>query len=183
MKNTRVARRYAQALMMTADSPKAIDEIAANLETIKNFYGEFRGLRLLIQSPVVSAQKKLAVMHELFGNRISKGTMSFLELLTEKKREGALPEIIEQFSALRDVKYGIVNVDVASAVEISAQQEKGLAEKLEQYTNKKVRVRFSLDKALQGGLVIKIGDTVLDASIKRQLELMREQFVHGHSLN
>ncbi|MBX2990744.1 MAG: F0F1 ATP synthase subunit delta [Bacteroidetes bacterium] len=183
MKNTRVARRYAQALMMTADSPKAIDGIAADLERVKAAFDGSRELRLFIDSPIVSAEKKLAILRELFSSRVGTTTMSFMDLLVEKQREGSLLEIIEQFNVLRDAKYGIINVDVASAVGISPQQEKHLSEKLEQYTKKKVRVRFSLDKALRGGLVVKIGDTVLDSSIKRQLELMREQFIHGHSLN
>ena len=183
MKNTRVARRYARALMMAVDSPKAIDEIAADLERMKSVFDGSRELRRFIDSPIVSAGKKLAILRELFAARIGATTMSFLALLTEKQREGSLPEIIEQYMVLRDVKYGIVNIDVSSAVEISPQQEKGLTKKLEHYTKKKVRIRFALDTALKGGLVVKIGDTVLDASVKRQLELMREQFVHGHTLN
>ena len=183
MKNLRVARRYAQAVMMTADSPKAIDEIAGDLDSIKKTLDASRGLRRLVASPIVSAEKKLGIFRELFAKHVSSTTMSFIELLIEKQREGSLSEVIEQYNALRDEKYGIINVDVSSAVEIAPEQEKSLAERLERYTRKKVRVRFSLDKSLKGGLVVKIGDTVLDSSIKRQLELMREQFVHGHVLN
>lgn len=183
MKNSRVARRYAHALMMTAESPKAIDEIAGDLESIKSVLAGSRELRRFIDSPIITAKKKLSILRELFSSRVSKITMSFLELLIEKRREGAILEVIEQYMTLRDSKYGIVNVDVSSAVEISPQQEKSLSEKLEQYTKKKVRVRFALDTALKGGLVVKIGDTVLDASVKRQLELMREQFMNGHALN
>ena len=183
MKNTRVARRYARALMMTADSPKAIDEIASDVESIKKILDGSRELRRFISSPIIRKGKKLTILRELFQSRVTPTTMSFIQLLVEKQREAALLEVIEQFFALRDARYGIVNVDVASAVEITHQQGKTLSEKLEQYTKKKVRVRFALDKALKGGLVVKIGDTVLDASIKRQLELLREQFVHGHALN
>lgn len=183
MKNLRVARRYAQALMLSADGPAAIDAIAGDLELLRKSLETSRELRRLIASPIVAAEKKLAVLRELFTKHIGGTTLSFIELLAQKQREAMLPEIIEQYHALRDERYGIVNVDVSSAVEITPQQEKSLADSLERYTKKKVRVRFSLDKALRGGLVVKIGDTVLDASIKRQLELMREQFVHGHALN
>lgn len=183
MKNSRVARRYAQALMMTADSPKAIDEIAGDLETIKKVFDGSRELRRFIDSPIISSEKKLSILRELFISRVSKKTMSFIELLIEKQREDSMLGIVEQYMVLRDAKYGIINVDVSSAVEITPQQGKNLSEKLGEYTKKKVRVRFALDTALKGGLVVKIGDTVLDASVKRQLELMREQFVHGHAMN
>jgi F-type H+-transporting ATPase subunit delta len=183
MKNSRVARRYAQALMMTADTPAEIDLIAGDLESLRNIVEGSRELRRFIESPILSVEKKRSVFRELFHARLSKTTMAFLELLVQKQREENLLGIIEQFLVLRDAKYGIVNVEVASAVEITTQQEKNLSEKLENYTRKKVRIRFSLDKALKGGLVVKIGDTVLDASIKRQLELMREQFAGGYAQN
>lgn len=182
MKNTRVARRYAQALMQSADSVQAIDLYANDLELIKKTIVGSRELRLFVNRPIVTAQKKMGVLRELFGSSISSATMSFLELLVEKQREEHLLEVIEQYFGLRDAKYGIVNVDVSSAVEITPQQEKSLSDKLEQYTKKKVRVRFALDTSLKGGLVVRIGDRVLDASVKRQLELMREQFAEGHAL-
>jgi F-type H+-transporting ATPase subunit delta len=169
--------------MLSADSVKAIDSYANDLELIKKTVAGSRELRLFIARPIVSAEKKMTVLRELFGSSINSATMSFIELLVEKQREEHLLEVIEQYFALRDTKYGIVNVDVSSAVEITPLQEKNLSEKLEQYTKKKVRVRFALDTALKGGLVVRIGDTVLDSSIKRQLELMREQFVEGHGLN
>jgi F-type H+-transporting ATPase subunit delta len=184
MKNARVARRYAQALMLSAESStNTIDAIAGDLEIVKRALDGSRDLQLLLTNPVVRAEKKIAVLREIFRSHIGMPTMTFLELLTEKQREAALPEVIERYNALRDEKYGIVNVEVSSAVEISPQQEKTLAEKLERYTKKKVRVRFALDTSLRGGMVVRIGDTVLDASVKRQLELMRERFVDGHALN
>ncbi len=183
MKNTRVARRYAQALMMTADSPEAVDAIAGDLERIGKPLETSRELRLFVASPIVPIEKKKRVFQELFGSRVGSTTLSFLELLTEKQREGLLPDVIEQYHALRDERYGIVTVDVAGAIEITPQQQQRLAEQLERYTRKKVRLRFSIDKALQGGLRVKIGDTVLDATIKHQLELLREKLAHGQLSN
>jgi F-type H+-transporting ATPase subunit delta len=180
MKNTRLARRYAQALMIATEASKAVDTVAKDLDRIKVVYESSRELRLFIESPIVSVQKKQQVFQALFARDVTPMTMSFIELITEKQRERYLIEIIDQYHAQRDATYGIINVDVASAVEITSEQEKSLSRKLEQHTKKKVRVRFSLDKALKGGLVVKIGDTVLDSSIKRQLELMREQFTNGH---
>lgn len=183
MKATRVARRYARALMMTADSNAAIDSIAADLELLRSALAASRELRLLLASPVVSVPRKKSILRELFAQRIEATTMTFLELLVEKQREALLADIIQQFFALRDESYGIVNVDVSAAVELTPQQTQRLMEKLERLTSKKVRVRFSLDRALRGGLKVKIGDTVLDASLQHQLEMLREQLAHGHLSN
>jgi F-type H+-transporting ATPase subunit delta len=71
---------------------------------------------------------------------------------------------------------------VTSAIEFTPSQRKDLADELERYTRKKVRVRIAVDKAIKGGLVVRIGDTVLDASVRRQLEILRERFLSGGSL-
>ena len=126
MKNTRFAKRYAQALMQSTDSLKTIDAYANDLELIRKTFAGSRELRLFMNRPIASAEKKLNVFREVFGSSIGKATMSFVELLIEKQREEHLLEVIEQYFALRDARYGIVNVDVSSAVEITAQQGKDL---------------------------------------------------------
>ena len=74
---------------------------------------------------------------------------------------------------------GIVSIDVTSAVEFTPSQEKDLNNELERYTKKKVRVRLTVDRAIKAGLVVRIGDTVLDASMRRQLELLKARFLEG----
>ena len=102
MKNMRVARRYAGALMEAAEDAKSVDTTAADLDVVGAVLRESRELRLLTLSPVVSPAKKTAVFHAVFGPRIGKGTMDFIDLVVAKKREAHLAEIIDQFSLLRD---------------------------------------------------------------------------------
>ena len=105
--------------------------------------------------------------------------MLFLNLLTEKGREDILPVIIQEFFHLRDEMLGIVTVEVKAATEFGKEQEAELQKRFEGYSKKKARITYSLDKQLKGGFVARIGDTVFDGSIKRQLELLREQFAEG----
>jgi F-type H+-transporting ATPase subunit delta len=179
MKNLRVARRYAAALMAAAGADSAVDRTAKDLETIAAVMAASADLRRMVSSPVVSPAKKAAVFGEIFGARVAGGTMEFLDLLIRKQREPHLGDIIEQFGVLRDEKFGIVTVQVTTAVALTAAEEEDLHARLERYTKKKVRVRIAIDAAIRGGLVVRIGDTVLDASIKRQLELLRERFLTG----
>jgi F-type H+-transporting ATPase subunit delta len=179
MKNLRVARRYAGALMDIAESGKNIDGTAGDLETIASALRGSRELRLLTLSPVVSPARKAGVFRAIFAGRIGEGTMKFVDLVVAKQREKHLPEIIEQFALLRDEKMGIVSIDVTSAVEFTPSQEKDLNNELERYTKKKVRVRITVDRAIKAGLVVRIGDTVLDASMRRQLELLKARFLEG----
>ena len=83
---------------------------------------------------------------------------------------------------LHDAKMGIANVDVTTAVELTAQQQKSLQKELEQRTGKSVRLRVAIDASIRGGLVVRIGDTVLDASLTHQLERLRERFARGAAL-
>ena len=183
MKNTRVSLRYAGALMTAAEEGKTIDGIGKDLDTLARVLNASPDLRRMLASPVVPPDKKIAVFRELFRGNLGNGTMEFLEFLVTKNREAHLAGIIEEFRALRDEKLGIVSVDVTSAVEFTPSQEKDLQNELERYTRKKVRVRIAVDAAIKGGLVVRVGDTVLDASIRRQLEILRERFITDRPLS
>jgi F-type H+-transporting ATPase subunit delta len=93
-----------------------------------------------------------------------------------------LPDIVEQFGDLHDIAQGIVNVDVTTAVALTDQQSRALQTELERHTGKSVRLNVLSDPSIRGGLVVRIGDTVLNASITHQLERLRERFVRGAAL-
>ena len=179
MKNVRVARRYAGALMEAAEAANAVEATAADLETIAAVLRGSRELRLLTVSPVVRPAKKAEVFRAVFASRVGRGTMDFVDLVIAKQREAHLAEIAEQFGLLRDEKMGIVNVDVTSALEITPAQQKDIGTTMERATKKKVRIRLIVDRAIRAGLVVRIGDTVLDASVRRQLELLKARFLEG----
>jgi F-type H+-transporting ATPase subunit delta len=181
MKNTRVARRYAVALMSAAAQQKTVEATAKDLEAIAKVLHDSRELRLLVASPVVPVARKRAIFEEIFAGHISRETLRFLHLLTSKSREGILSELIEQFRVLHDESLGIVNVEVRTVVQLSYAQEKDLRAELERLIGKKPRIHQVLDASIRGGLIVRIGDTVLDASVSHQLELMRARFIAGHA--
>ncbi len=179
MKHAQVSRRYANALMDIALDQKSVDGVAADLEDIRATLLRSRELRLLLESPIVSMSRKDAVLRELFERRVRPITMAFVSLLVEKQREHLLVHIVEQFLSRRDVQEGIVTAEVASAVELTPSQHKELARELERYTQKRVRLQYSRDESLVGGLYVRIGDTVLDASVRNDLMRLRERFLVG----
>ena len=179
MSNLRVAKRYASALMALTGEAKKPEIIADDLLAVQSTIKSSRELRLLLASPVVSKEKKKAVIAEIFDKKIGAVVNQYLAAIIEKRREDILPEALEQYFLLRDEQLGIVSVDVRSAVKFSAEQEQSLIRRLESYTQKKVRVSFSLDKIVKGGFIAKVGDTTLDGSIRRQLELLRSRLKDG----
>ncbi len=183
MKNLRVARRYAMALLTGAEEQGSLDAVSVDIGVIDRILLASREFHLFLSSPVISAPKKSAVFEDLLGSRVSRITLSFILLLVQKGREGLLPEIVEQFMAIRDGRLGIVDVRVTSAVEFAGTQQNLLQEQLERYTKKTVRMHIALDQSLKGGLVIQIGDTVLDASVRHQLEMLKSRFLAGEALS
>jgi F-type H+-transporting ATPase subunit delta len=179
MSTERVAKRYATALMIAATEGGVVARVASDVDSVGRTISGSRELTLLVKSPVVSVEKKAEIFKALFAQQIGALSMEFFTLMIAKRREGVIPALITEFNRLRDEKDGIINVQVTSAHEVSTAQQKQLATKLEAMTGKKVRLQLALNESLKGGLLVRIGDTVMDSSIKRQLELLREQFVFG----
>lgn len=165
------------ALMAAAEQQRSIESVSKDMELVGKVLNESRELRLFVASPIISPLKKRVVFDDLFGSRIGKETLTFIHLLTSKSREPVLQEIAEQFKLLHDEKLGVVTVEVRTSVEFNYGQEKELRAELERMTGRKVRLQFVIDSTIKGGIVIRIGDTVLDASVRRQLERIRERFV------
>lgn len=176
MSNLRVARRYAEALMESATDPHQLDRLASDLAFVQEAIKQSRELATFLKSPVISKDKKKAIFAELFRSRVSDATLSFLNLLTAKGREDVLADVIAEFFRMREEKLGIVTVEVRAATELTQEQHQDIQRRFEGFTQKKVRISFSLDKQLRGGFVARVGDTVFDGSVQRQLELLRERF-------
>lgn len=179
MKHARVASRYAAALMGAAEESKSIDTVARDLESLRATIAASRELQRLLESPIVSPAKKQAILADLFGSAFGTLALQFMALLVEKGREGLLPAMIDRWFALRDERMGVVTVDVTTAVEISPDQKRQLTDALQHVTGKSVRMRMTTDRALRAGLIVRIGDTVHDGSMRRQLERLRERLVTG----
>jgi F-type H+-transporting ATPase subunit delta len=179
MSNTRTAKRYASALMDLASGQKAQKTIVDDLMFLKTTIAESHDLRRFLASPVIPKEKKKTVLQEIFRKKISETTRQYLGVIVEKGRERLLPEILEQYFVLRDESLGILHVQVHTAAEFSTQQEKTLVRKLESFTDKKIKITFSIDKSLKGGFVARVADTMFDASVQHQLELMKARLKDG----
>ncbi|MBI2619380.1 MAG: ATP synthase F1 subunit delta [Ignavibacteriales bacterium] len=183
MANVRVARRYAEALMTGAEERKLLGRVAQDLELLDGMMKESREFNLFLKSPVINKRKKRTVFDELLGTKLHQLTLGFLHLLAEKGREDLLRDILVQFFQMRDERLGIVGVEIKSAVKLSKEQSEQIRKRFEGVTKKDVRLAFSIDKQLKGGFMARLGDTVFDGSVKRQLELLRERLAEGVGSN
>jgi F-type H+-transporting ATPase subunit delta len=175
----RVAQRYAQALMDIGTDANMLDRIAKDMLLIEETINGSHELRSVIASHAVRPYQKRKVLEAIFSKHIAKEVSAFIELLVSKGRGEMLIGAAEEFRRLLDLKMNIVVATVTSAVALSENEQSIIHQKLEQITGKKVRTIFSIDPKLRGGFIARIGDTLIDASLKHQLDLLRQQFKTG----
>ena len=179
MNESKVSTRYANSLLSSANEKGKLETVAKDMELVYSTIISSAELSRTLSSPIIKAQLKSSILEEIFKKKISKETLDFLKFVIEKNREGLLESIVQKFLELRDQKLGLINVNVKSAVELGEDQKKKLKEKFEKLLNKKVKFNFSIDPNVVGGFVAKVGDTVYDASLKNQLEILKKRFLKG----
>jgi len=179
MNEYKVSIRYSSSLLETAISKNLFEEISSDVDFILNVFRSSKQLVSVMESPVIKWQLKLAIIEEIFKGKINDETLNFLRFVIKKGRENYFVNIFEKYLDLKDEHLGIVNVDVKTAFAFDNKQSKTLKKNLEQKFNKQVRLNYSIDNTILGGFIAKIGDTVHDASIKHQLELLKKKFLEG----
>ncbi len=184
MSEYKVSRRYAVSLIDSAVEKNNLEAVAKDIQLIRSALEESKQLARVLASPIVKPGVKIAILDEIFKPRVTKETIDFLHFLVEKNRENLLDNISKLFLEIRDEKLGIVNVEVRTILPFTNEQSELLKNKLESYLNKKVKFKFMIDENLIGGFVASVGDTVFDASVIHQLEILKKQFLKGNaSLN
>lgn len=181
MTELRIAYRYAEALLTAAEEQHALKQVGDDLAMIHRIAKESRELQLFLKSPVIKKEKKQKVLEAVFARAVRPLTLQFIRLLIEKEREELLLQILDAFFVLQDRKLGIIHVTVNAASTLSSEQVERLTKRFEIYSGKEIRLHVHLDQKLVGGFVARIGDTVLDGSVKRQLESLRRRFIEERS--
>ena len=166
--------QYANALADIALAQGAADAMLKQLNDFGAAYEESAELRNFLSSPAVSRETKHQVVEKLVA-RIggSKILRNFLFVLVDKQRAHLLPQIILAFQDVVRKRLGIEEAEIVSAVELSKTQKAELAFTLERLTGKRVEAKFSLNPALLGGAVVRVGDTVYDGSLRHDLDELR----------
>ena len=181
MKDIRVASRYAGALFAVAERSDILDAVAKDLVLMHRFLTEVPRLRAVIMEPLVSDSRKFAVADEAFGDRVTAASLNFLKLLIRKHREDLLEECAREFYALLAERSNTADAEVTTAVPLSTVQSARLNHSLQTLTGKTIRMTTEVDPALVGGVVVRIGDTVIDGSVRGKLERLERQLL-GNNL-
>jgi len=183
VKNLVIARRYAKALLLIG---KENDQAEAYREELDGFSGLIereKDLAQAIVNPLYDAADRKKVLKAVIEKlNLSIGMISFLLLLFDKGRFGFLSNINEIYQNLADELKGIVRANMISATEVSSEAVEKIRAALSTKTGKNIILEVEQDSELIGGIVTRIGDLVLDGSIRTQLLNMRESLKRGESV-
>lgn len=178
----RVSYRYANSLSQLAQEKNVFEKVSSDGDLIYNTLNDSKELRAVLKSPVIKPTVKKELLEKIFAKSISGETLSFMNFVIEKNREDILFEIFKEFNVLVDKKNGVVKAIVVSAVDLNADMKQNLLKNLEKKTNSKVVANYKVDQKIIGGFIAQIEDTVFDASVKHQLELLRKKLLQDSSI-
>jgi len=176
---SRVAVRYSKALFELAVEQKIVEPVQNDLALIDKLCRENEEFDAALTNPLIDEPVKARVLRTLFEQTIHQLTYRFLQLLSKKRRIGFLREIIEHYNA-RVLEYqGVLPAVLLSADTLSREQVAKIKERIEAISGKSVLLSEELNPALIGGFIVRIRDTIIDLSVKTQLERLRTQLING----
>ena len=163
----RVASRYAKALLSLAEERGELDAVAQDLTTLEQVVEGNRELELMLQSPLVKADKKQAVLDAVFGSHLSPLTQAYLRILVQKGREGLMRNIQE--------------ASVTTAVPLDDALRAKVLAQVAKIHQGQVELTEHVDANILGGYILQMGDRMIDASVKRQIRALgRELTEHDY---
>lgn len=177
MKDIRVAKRYAAALFGVAERDGTLDSVAQDLALMERFVSDVPYLRAVLLQPLVSDTRKFKVAEEAFGDRVTATTLNFLKLLIRKRREELIDVCIAEFRVLLADSRNEVSAAVTTAVPLTDAQTKAMVVSLQNMTGKTITLAAMIDPAVIGGAVVRMGDTVIDGSVRGRLARLERQLM------
>jgi F-type H+-transporting ATPase subunit delta len=166
-------RRYAQAVFELAQSTNQLDLWASDLEVIKLVF-EDRAVSIRLENPKVTQDKKVALVSQILKGKISQPAYSLAILLVNRQRQAFAGAIYTEYNRLLNNLRGIAEAEVTTAVEMDPATEARVIEQLTKITGKQILMTKKVDPSILGGIVARVGDTLIDGSLKSRLQALRK---------
>ena len=176
MSSQTVARRYASALADVIIEHGEAAQVQDELAAWERMMSGSAPLLEAFSNPTIVYQQKEKVLNELIARtKVRPTTTNFLRILLKNQRLGELPQVNAKLAQVLDERSGVVSAQVMSARPVADGTKASLETKLAQITGKKIRLSFSIDESLLGGIVTRIGSTIYDGSVRDQLRRLGEE--------
>ena len=172
------ARRYAEAAFELATRDNALDAYAEGLDVAASALGQGAALDVL-RNPAQPLKQRTDIVDGVLANRVPEQVLKLVGLLVERGKIDRIGDVAREFRRLLNRQNGIVEALATSAAPLTADETEALQRKIAKMTGSTVELRVEVDEALIGGLTVRVGDTLYDASVRGRLERLRERLVAG----
>jgi F-type H+-transporting ATPase subunit delta len=172
------ARRYAEAAFQIADRDSTLEGWLKDLETAAAALGEGDAARLLA-NPAIPYDDRAEIVAQVLGKRVSEKARNLVLLLVRRGRSELLPRVATEYRRLYDRREGIVEATVISATELGEDELAAIRSRIGELTSGKVEMTTSVDPSILGGVIIQLGDQLIDGSVRGRLERLRNQLAAG----
>lgn len=177
MQDSLVASRYAKSLLSLSQEKKQLEEVKDDMAMLESISQENPQFVRVLNSPVISDDKKKAILDALIKGKSNKITSAFIELLAKKGRVGYLPQIASSFAAQYKDYKGIQSAKVVSASSLNTAQKTELEKMVHELSGKKsVELSELVDQSLIGGFILTVGDKQIDQSVKGKISELKNKF-------
>lgn len=169
MIKSQVGRRYSKAIFDIAEEKNQVKEIYELLNSAMVLYRTDKEFKDFIRNPLISNEEKKLVLNEIFG-KDNRDNLNILLYILDKGRINCIKYIVAEYLKIYYRKNRILDVRATFTKELTDEQKKKLIDKLSQKTGKEINLEIKIDKNILGGGVIRIGDKIIDGSIRRELD-------------
>lgn len=184
MNNPRLAQRYAKSLVDIATQYDKLDEVHNDIVFLKSVVDKSHDFVLMLESPIIHADKKYKIIHAITKGNISTISEAFLKLICNKGREANLPGVVRSFVEQYNVIIGLHNAKLTTAMPISKELVDSFISKIKASTSyDKVHLETEVDDKIIGGFILEMEGKLIDNSISRNLHDVHKQFANNDYLH
>lgn len=168
---------YAEALLSLAEQRGQVDAVAAEVSALRQLLADNESLRRMLAAPSIGREARDAVLRRVLGPSFSSLVVNFLLVMSSKGRLPQLDAILAQFQAAMDERRGKIDVDVYVPARLDDAELEQMRLKVSDSLKKDARLKQVVDPSIIGGVVLRVGDKLIDGSVRRQLEVMKSRFL------
>ncbi|MGE5612370.1 MAG: ATP synthase F1 subunit delta [Bacillota bacterium] len=176
-KQTSAAAAYARAILDLANERQQAEPIADEFRTLKDLLQSNPSFALFLRDPAISVEERQKVLDRIFRGKISPLLMNALAVMNDKGRLGLLASIAAEYQAMLDQQQGKIQVKAIVAREMEPEMLQEVTRRISDALHKKATVRQSVDESIIGGMILQVEDRLIDASVRTQLQTMRNQML------